>query len=88
MKIRMGFVSNSSSSSFVVAQSALTEDQINRLLSLDYVPLGQYRDRWSITDDGRTIRGWTSMDNGMDEDGMEAWLKEHNYPMNTFNWSD
>lgn len=69
MKIRNGFVSNSSSSSFVVAISVLNEDEKKKIL--DYVPFSNeetedYRDHWSIRVDEKrgVIYGFTTMDNG------------------------
>lgn len=69
MKIRNGFVSNSSSSSFVVALSMLSEDEKQKIL--DYVPFSNeetedYRDHWSIrVDEKRDVMyGFTIMDNG------------------------
>lgn len=70
MKIRNGFVSNSSSSSFVVALSVLSEDEKKKIL--DYVPFSndesvdEYRDYWSIRVDEKrgVLYGFTTMDNG------------------------
>ncbi len=77
MKIRNGFVSNSSSSSFVVALSVLNEDEKKKIL--DYVPFSNeetedYRDHWSIrVDETRgVIYGFTTMDNG----GLSKYLGE------------
>lgn len=76
MKIRKGFVSNSSSSSFVVAKYLLTGYQIDKLLGYntsageflgvdeDNVPLYSCGDGWSISSDDHTISGFTIMDNG------------------------
>lgn len=70
MKIRNGFVSNSSSSSFVVALSVLSEDEKQKIL--DYVPFSndesvdEHRDHWSIRVDKKrgVLCGFTTMDNG------------------------
>lgn len=70
MKIRNGFVSNSSSSSFVVALSVLSDDEKKKIL--DYVPFSndesvdEYRDHWSIHVDEKhgVLYGFTTMDNG------------------------
>jgi len=70
MKIRNGFVSNSSSSSFVVALSVLNEDEKKKILG--YVSFSndestdEYRDHWSIrVDETRGVMyGFTTMDNG------------------------
>jgi hypothetical protein len=67
MKIRNGFVSNSSSSSFVVALSVLSEEEKQKILG--YVPFSnadEYKDHWSIRIDEirGVIYGFTTMDNG------------------------
>lgn len=70
MKIRNGFVSNSSSSSFVVALSVLNEDEKNKILSYaqfsNNESTDEYRDHWSIrVDETRGVMyGFTTMDNG------------------------
>lgn len=79
MKIRNGFVSNSSSSSFIVAINQLTEDQIEKLMtypaectfpgewhSTDEFGKYYYGDGWNIhkNDSGGFITGFTIMDNG------------------------
>lgn len=79
MKARLGFVSNSSSSSFVVPKSALTSDQIYKikhyqktateLLKLDNLTeeekevLSWCDSSWTITETKHTLKGDTSMDN-------------------------
>jgi hypothetical protein len=72
MKIRNGFVSNSSSSSFVIAKSALSYLEIyaikNHSTLAEDMNIGNIDEYWSITEDEHTIEGWTSMDNfDMDE---------------------
>lgn len=67
MKIREGFVSNSSSASFLVALSKLTARQYLNIV--DYNELKNYKehsDHWdiSVTDDGLDLKGTTYMDNG------------------------
>ena len=73
MKKRIGFVSNSSSSSFVIAKTALTEEQIESIknhstLGAEYgIPYGDEWG-WTIEEDEHTIEGYISMDNfDMDE---------------------
>jgi len=69
MKTRNGFVSNSSSSSFVVRKDALTEEQIQGIYDhnkseqfkdVDYL---DDKDVWTILDQGETLLGYTWMDN-------------------------
>lgn len=60
MKIRGGFISNSSSASFVVALCDITQKQLELLLSYEN-PLGEY---WEIIKIHGTVCGDTTMDNG------------------------
>ncbi len=62
MKIRNGFVSNSSSSSFVIAKQALTQEKITKLL--EYSNSEDNYDGWSIKEGKFFIKGYTIMDNG------------------------
>ena len=75
MKIRQGFVSNSSSSSFIIATSVLSEKQIEKLM--EYNGSGQY-DGWRLTrdKDAQLITGFTIMDNGDLRDYIEneCWI--------------
>jgi len=64
MKIRNGFVSNSSSSSFVASLAKLTQGEIDMLLAYQNSP--ENEDGWTIhvDNDAGLINGFTSMDNG------------------------
>ena len=85
-KIRRGFVSNSSSSSFIISKDLLTEEQLVELLSLNNHLIGQWSDQWDIYEDDNTVRGFTSMNNGRDEDGLEYQLKMLKFPIDKFKW--
>ena len=72
MKIRSGFVSNSSSSSFLIPINALTESQV--LMIQDYINVTEnwckyhkdtdlYPEGWSISVNEKCVYGWTIMDN-------------------------
>jgi len=82
MKVRTGFVSNSSSASFVIKKSVLTEEQIEMIKNhLEYAEKNlhiyrnlryeYYDDAWSrIKETEDELHGYTSMDNF----GMEFFL--------------
>lgn len=88
MKIRNGFVTNSSSSSFIIAKKHLTEKQVQAIVK--HRELGeklhlQYpEDYWDIEQDDDFITGYTSMDNF----DMQEFLEIINVPMGKVNWSD
>ena len=71
MKIRQGFVSNSSSSSFIILKENLTEEQLEQINNhTQYAKANfhqfEYTDDgegWDVYDKGKTIRLWTFMDN-------------------------
>lgn len=64
MKLRTGFVSNSSSASFVVKKENLCDDHIFKLLEFE-------GDWWEITQTDEEISGYTVMDNGALEEYLE-----------------
>lgn len=73
MKCRSGFVSNSSSASFAISKSRLSEHQVDLIhdhirhaqehmsVSLDCVMRDE--DAWSISEDDYSICGYATMDN-------------------------
>ena len=73
MKIRTGFVSNSSSASFVIKKDNLTNEQVDKILNYyeETSKLSKkeqerfdYIDKfWEIEDDECEIKGYTFMDN-------------------------
>jgi len=67
MKLRKGFVSNSSSSSFVIPLKDITGLQLSMIIKHSEVAcvLGgyDYEDAWDIEIEGVIVRGKTFMDN-------------------------
>lgn len=81
MKTRNGFVSNSSSSSFLIGKYLLSKSQIigiwnhlNIAEDLD-LPFAHSSNRWDISEDEVFIRGYTTMDNFDMKSYMEDFLK-------------
>ena len=69
MKIRNGFVSNSSSSSFIVEKEKLTKSQIHMLLG--YKDMEFNYDGWVIEEGEDCMIGWTHSDNGCIHEFLE-----------------
>ena len=67
MKLRIGFVTNSSSSSFTIAKSDLTDDQIekikNHIKVAKELEMKTFYDEWDIGETKYEIHGYTLMDN-------------------------
>ena len=68
MKLRTGFVTNSSSSSFTIAKGDLTDNQIEKIKNYFEAAreagMNDFDDWWDINETNSEIRGFTCMDNG------------------------
>ncbi len=80
MKNRSGFVSNSSSSSFIVNLNELTAREALRLMEypsavVESAEQRGWKDSWTIEVnlDQNRISGWTAMDNGDLGEYLEKW---------------
>ena len=82
MKTRSGFVSNSSSSSFIVMKSKITGVEAAALLAFD--SSDDNTDGWNIYEDGDCIRGFTIMDNC----ALSDYLKKVGFKEENMEWED
>lgn len=88
MKLRIGFVTNSSSSSFTIAKSDLTNDQIEKIKNYfeaaKEVGMNDFDDGWDINETNFNINGFTYMDNG----DMWKFLRLIGVDKNNVEWED
>jgi len=82
VKTRSGFVSNSSSASFIVAKSRISGVEAAALLA--YNISEENTDGWSIWEDGDRLRGSTNMDN----DALDEYLERIEFDVRKMEWEN
>lgn len=87
MKIRQGFVSNSSSSSFTISKDDITNKQLKQIISHKvvckrYAMFCSDGEEWEIIDHGKVVTGFTYMDNF----NMEHFLRAIGVSDNVIKW--
>jgi hypothetical protein len=89
MKIRNGFVSNSSSSSFVISKHFISAHQLEQIRNHSKlgeemgIPWTDYP--WDITENEHEVEGYTSMNNfDMDEFLKRIGVKEEHIHMHRY----
>lgn len=84
MKNRLGFVSNSSSSSFIIKKESISQGQLEKLLDhCIYEKYGAIDDAWNIDlgeEECKYIIGYTDMDNF----DMESFCFDNSIPVKFF----
>ena len=81
MKIRSGFVSNSSSASFIIDRRYVSQIDEEKLEA--YIKDKETHDWWVMNKTPESIHLFTTMDNGY----LEQWMKENlNLPFNAVSY--
>lgn len=88
MKIRTDFVTNSSSSSFIIAKKNLDNDQLEAIRNHSYLAeklgLDSPECSWNIEENDKYITGYTIIDNF----DMDEFLSIIEIDMNLVNWDE
>ncbi len=88
MKARIGFVSNSSSSSFMISLSKITDEQkeaiVNHIDTARKMAFDTFFDSWDIKIESDTLHGCTAMDNF----DMETFLSLLGVRNSDITWGD
>lgn len=87
-KKRLGFVSNSSSSSFIIARGDITDNQLAQLIEISNGPIGEWDDTWCVDVVEDRVSGFTIMDNGYKDDGMYNVLQDLGIDMSKVDWKE
>ncbi len=82
-KIKQGFISNSSSSSFIIKLENITSQQLNFIKNYKEYD-DDFYDEWSITTDDNYVKGYTDMDNC----DMCKYLDKIGVPKSEVEWED
>lgn len=82
MKIRNGFISNSSSSSFIVNLNNISKQDLDKIQ--EYGMSDKNDDNWYFYIENDCLTGYTSMDNGI----FDEFIRENSINTGDFKWSN
>lgn len=91
MKMRFGYVSNSSSSSFVFPKEYISEEMLCALKAYCSGSVGMYQDSWDVSSDEYKVYGYCTMRNnspGEGEGDVKDWMIKNGFPMHKIKWEN